>query len=399
MDLMPCSSPCVYQITRDNLGSAIQYASKNGVRYRYSYSPWGVRTHQVGGNTVFYQPSDDSPFGPFYRTYTGHEDLWMFGLLNANARLYSPYLGRFISPDPLLNSEGGPLDYNPYIYARNNPYKYIDRNGEIWWWAIFAAIGAGCNIWQNWDNIHSVWDGIFYAGAGALSGVIGGCAGAAAATYLGVGTTGFISGVTIGAVNGFVSSTSQGVMNAAISGNPYQFSWEDCLIQTASSAVIGGVIGGIDAHCHNRDFWKGTNNSSYSVPEMTPTKITGYDENGKLSPHKIGEIGELQAMDDLSALGEKVVGRHFAYRVEGVKGYGITDVVSIDKNGMIHIVEVKNGNNPKFTNFQIKAFEKIKSGAKIEFFGPKASKFNLPKAPQSSYNFEIKFYNQLTYPK
>ena len=63
----------------------------------------------------------------------------MFGLLNANARLYSPYLGRFVSPDPLLNSEGGALDYNPYIYARNNPYKYIDRNGEFFW---LAAIGA-----------------------------------------------------------------------------------------------------------------------------------------------------------------------------------------------------------------------------------------------------------------
>ena len=57
-----------------------------------------------------------------------------------NARLYSPYLGRFVSPDPLLNSEGGPLDYNPYIYARNNPYKYIDRNGEFWW--LVATIGA-----------------------------------------------------------------------------------------------------------------------------------------------------------------------------------------------------------------------------------------------------------------
>ena len=48
-----------------------------------------------------------------------------------NARLYSPYLGRFVSPDPLLNCEGGAWDYNPYVYANNNPYKYIDRNGEF----------------------------------------------------------------------------------------------------------------------------------------------------------------------------------------------------------------------------------------------------------------------------
>jgi hypothetical protein len=104
-------------------------------------------------------------------------------------------------------------------------------------------------------------------------------------------------------------------------------------------------------------------------------------------------------MEDLSASGEKIVGRHFAYRVDGVKGYGFTDVVTIDKKGMIHIVEVKNGNNPKPTNFQKEAIKKLKSGAKIEFFGPKANRLGLPKGFQSSYNFEIKFYNQLTYPK
>ena len=52
-------------------------------------------------------------------------------MINANARLYSPYLGRFVSPDPLLNSEGSAWDYNPYVYANNNPFKYIDRNGEF----------------------------------------------------------------------------------------------------------------------------------------------------------------------------------------------------------------------------------------------------------------------------
>ena len=98
--------------------------------FQFSYSPWGVRTH-IDDETHFYQPGEEPGYGPFYRTYTGHEDLWMFGLLNANARLYSPYLGRFVSPDPLLNCEGGAWDYNPYVYANNNPYKYIDRNGEF----------------------------------------------------------------------------------------------------------------------------------------------------------------------------------------------------------------------------------------------------------------------------
>ena len=166
----------IYQIIRDNLGSVLMYEDSTGIRYRYTYSPWGVRTHS-GGSNDFYRPGEEPGFGPFYRTYTGHEDLWMFGLLNANARLYSPYLGRFVSPDPLLTEDGSPLDFNPYVYARNNPYRYIDRNGEFWWLApilIGAAVNAAtysisAAITGNWDV------GSFFKsmGIGAITSALG----------------------------------------------------------------------------------------------------------------------------------------------------------------------------------------------------------------------------------
>jgi len=55
---------------------------------------------------------------------------------------------------------------------------------------------------------------------------------------------------------------------------------------------------------------------------------------------------------------------------------------------------------PKLTMFQEKAFPKIRDGAKIEFFGPKAVTNGLPtNIPISKYNFEIKWYHQHTYPK
>jgi RHS repeat-associated protein len=38
----------------------------------------------------------------FDRGYTGHEHLDEFGLINCNARLYDPVLGRFLSPDPYV---------------------------------------------------------------------------------------------------------------------------------------------------------------------------------------------------------------------------------------------------------------------------------------------------------
>ena len=258
----------IYQITRDNIGSVLLYANDSGVCYENTYSPWGVRTYRVGNNTYFYQPGVELANGPFYRTYTGHEDLWMFGLLNANARLYSPYLGRFISPDPLLNSEGGPLDYNPYIYARNNPYKYIDRNGEFGLFAIFAAFNA---IWSTVHNIKNIirggWDGVFLGGLGAVAGAFGGWAGPAFASVVGLETSSAISGAVSGAVSGLVSSTTEGLLNALYTHDWSNFSPTNCLMQTASSAVLGGIKGGLDAVHDGRSFWHGYEKGPTDVVE------------------------------------------------------------------------------------------------------------------------------------
>ena len=53
------------------------------------------------------------------------------------ARYYSNGLGRFITPDPLLNS-GRPWDpqtWNRYGYAHNNPLSYVDPSGLYDWQA------------------------------------------------------------------------------------------------------------------------------------------------------------------------------------------------------------------------------------------------------------------------
>ena len=182
----------------------------------------------------------------------------MFGLINANARLYSPYLGRFVSPDPLLNSEGGAWDYNPYVYANNNPYKYIDRNGEFGLFAIFAAFNAIWNTVHNIKNIiHGGWDGVVLGGLGAVAGALGGWAGPAFASVVGLETSSAISGAVSGAVSGLVSSTTEGLLNALYTHDWSNFSFTNCLMQTASSAVLGGILGGLDAVHDGRSFWHG----------------------------------------------------------------------------------------------------------------------------------------------
>jgi len=44
-----------------------------------------------------------------------------FGLINMNARLYDPLLGRFLEADPYVANSTFSQDFNRYSYARNNP--------------------------------------------------------------------------------------------------------------------------------------------------------------------------------------------------------------------------------------------------------------------------------------
>ncbi len=237
-------SSCIYQITRDNIGSAILYANANYDCYQNSYSPWGVRTYKVGNNTYFYQPGEEPGYGPFYRTYTGHEDLWMFGLINANARLYSPYLGRFVSPDPLLNSEGGPLLYNPYVYANNNPFKYIDRNGEFVWLvpAIFGGFAAAAVTSYYSENVlKSI--GSFVCGAVATGLSIGVGVYVGAAVTAGCASVGAV-GVApfVGAAAGAAASyLTYNLSYSALTGTPFNFSWKDMGIEMGIAVATVGV--------------------------------------------------------------------------------------------------------------------------------------------------------------
>ena len=73
---------------------------------------------------------DAQPVLLLRRGYTSHEHLPEFGLINMNARLYDPILGRFLSPDPFIADGTYSQDYNRYSYCLNNPLKYTDPGGK-----------------------------------------------------------------------------------------------------------------------------------------------------------------------------------------------------------------------------------------------------------------------------
>ena len=109
-----------YFAETDHLGSVLKLVdSKVHSKYEARYTPFGVRT--IARNDLGYN---------FPRGYTMHEHLDQFGVINANARLYDPFLARFLSPDPYIQEPTNPQNFNRYSYCLNNPLKYTDPSGE-----------------------------------------------------------------------------------------------------------------------------------------------------------------------------------------------------------------------------------------------------------------------------
>jgi RHS repeat-associated protein len=133
-----------------------------------SYDAWSrLRNPET---LVAYTPGNE-PALLLGRGYTGHEHLAMFGLINMNARLYDPALGRFLSPDPYVQAPGFSQNFNRYSYGLNNPLMYNDETGEFWNLIIGGVIGGVVN-WATHGSDFS-WKGLGYFGVGALAGALG----------------------------------------------------------------------------------------------------------------------------------------------------------------------------------------------------------------------------------
>lgn len=157
----------MYYIYRDLQGSITHITNSSGTLVQeLSYDAWGRLRNP--DTQVAYAPGAE-PALFLGRGYTGHEHLQQFGLINMNARLYDPALGRFLSPDPYVQSPDFTQNYNRYSYCLNNPLKYTDPNGE---YAIIddiigALISGGINVITNLGNIDSFGQGLAYFGVGA----------------------------------------------------------------------------------------------------------------------------------------------------------------------------------------------------------------------------------------
>lgn len=149
-------------IGRDHLGSVTHFATYDGALIaEYSYDAWGrLRDPET---QEIWSPGEE-PELLLGRGFTGHEHLPWFGLVNMNARLYDPALGRFLSPDPYIQLPDFTQNFNRYSYCLNNPLIFADESGEFFVLDSFIAglfIGGLDKAVQMAKNDLKIWGGLF----------------------------------------------------------------------------------------------------------------------------------------------------------------------------------------------------------------------------------------------
>ena len=226
-----------YNIGRDYLGNVTQIATLDGTPVaEYSYDPWG-RLRDPETLEIYTAGNEPELF--LGRGFTGHEHLAWFGLVNMNARLYDPLLGRFLSPDPYVQAPDFSQNFNRYSYALNNPLRYTDETGEfvistamIVSVGISAAIG-GISGWLIGRAKGAT--GIDMAGYIAGGFAIGGLSSLAGASISAIGGSAWLAGAVGGAVGGcgFSGLSTNWDAKSMLNGT-----WRGTL-----SGFIGGGIG------------------------------------------------------------------------------------------------------------------------------------------------------------
>lgn len=141
----PCASStavmCNRFFVRDHLGSVAVVTDDGGnLLERDLYDPWGKRRNANGSPDI-----NNTVTSKTTRGFTGQEMVQNgagFELVNLNARLYDPTIGRFLSTDPQLPKAGAQADLiNPYSYCDNNPLSITDPTGQSFLGILGAIVG------------------------------------------------------------------------------------------------------------------------------------------------------------------------------------------------------------------------------------------------------------------
>ncbi|MBF0618719.1 MAG: VCBS repeat-containing protein [Candidatus Omnitrophica bacterium] len=253
----------------DHLGStSIVLDETSTMTEKIEYTPWGeVKSYDKYGT--------GPEVAQFY--FTGKKLDDETGLFYFGARYYNPKLGRFLTPDTIVQSPYNPQTLNRYSYCNNNPINLTDPTGHSWLSKVFSKIGdfftsgPGASIMQVVGVVAAPFTGgaslylayagmalggyqayqtgglgglgIYAAGIGVsmvTAGVVNQCWGAAIGGFFGGGIMGStLAMATVGGISGMISGA---VMTGATGGNWNQIGTA-ALTGGVSGAAVGGAVG------------------------------------------------------------------------------------------------------------------------------------------------------------
>jgi RHS repeat-associated protein len=119
----------------DHLGSPVLLTGGSAGPERRQYDPWG---HLV-------TPEPDGSEGPGLG-FSGHQNENDVSLVDMGGRMYDPRLGRFTTPDPIVQDPFTSQSLDPYAYVRNNPLSLIDPSGYAPTGFVLTCQDFGCTV-------------------------------------------------------------------------------------------------------------------------------------------------------------------------------------------------------------------------------------------------------------
>ena len=194
-------------ILTDHLGSPILATDENGdVKWREDYQPFGTQIINEDGNNA--------------AGFTGHLDDKTLNVTYMQGRWYHPEMGRFMAIDPVGFVEESPGSFNRYAYVSNNPFKFVDPDGE---WQITAAQGPPAPFGSGEEGMNKAIQAQKANTEGLL---IGGLIGASI-TLPPVGAFLTFDGITKGEMPIIGIPTKVGTMNVTKGAKPGEFNIVD----------------------------------------------------------------------------------------------------------------------------------------------------------------------------
>ncbi|WP_375772131.1 FG-GAP-like repeat-containing protein [Archangium gephyra] len=255
-------APRVY-LHPDHLGSVVVVTdTAGGVVETRRYDPYGAVLERTG--------ADAHALAGFTG---GLPEEWS-GLVLLGARYYAPRLGRFVSPDTVVQDLYEPLTWVSYAYCRNNPASYVDPSGHSFWKVFTVVVAAvalvalvvlsvvtfgattpllvvgigivaggvvgGLAAAKNGGDLGDILTGVLVGAAvGGWAAFASVYAGAAVAAKLGV--HGVLEGLIAGGVNGAINGAAMGFAAGFAGGKNNGLM--DVLSKVLQGALVGLVTG------------------------------------------------------------------------------------------------------------------------------------------------------------